>query len=199
MKGNKHYTKKETVRLLSHIKRGGVVGSNAIDKIYRNYDYKAFLKQILGEKKLSFNDIEDVIHDAFIIFRRNVRKNKVDNDININVYLTSIAKNIIQNKSRLLKFDPIDNPHSDVYGVQDTVEKYYTQDESKKYVNSLLQVLNEKCKNVLKLWKMNYSYDEIAKLMDLTNREAAKKHKFRCFKKLMDKVTDFPELKEFLS
>lgn len=202
MKGSKTYTTKETTSLISSIKRGGDKGAIALDRIYRDYDYKAYLNQIIKNTSLDLASINDVVHDSFLIFRRNVRKGKVNKDVNIPVYITSIAKNIIQNKQRkknLLNADPIENPHSSVYGVQDSVDTFYFQKESKKVLDAFLMKLNDKCKDLLKLWKLNYSYDEIAEELNLANREIAKKRKFRCFKKLIEEVEDFPELKVFLS
>lgn len=192
------YSKKEKYRLIQSIKRGGETGRKAIDKIYRDYNYMNYLHQVTHDYKLSQADVADKFHDAIIIFRRNVREDKFDINNNIQIYLTSIVKNLIQNSKRHKKYDQLTTSAIESSGVEDSTTAYYARKESKEKLNELLELISPKCKRLLMLWQYQYTYDEIAEKLDLENRENARKHKYRCMNKLMKHVASFPHLKALI-
>ena len=192
-------TREKTRTLLSQIKRGGDKEREAIEMIYRNFDYTAYLHGLAIKTKMDNSEILDILHDSFLIFRRNVKSRKVDDKINIQIYITSIAKNIIQNKIRRIKPIEIEDPNSSMYGVSEAVDSYYHRKDSKKQVDLFLKTISEKCRELLKLWQLEYNYDEICKIMKISTPAKAKKDKFNCMKKLIDKLPEFPELKSLLS
>lgn len=191
------YTKRTKQGLIYGLSRGGKEGKDAMDTIYRNYDYQAYLKLYRNEKNISTVESNDILHDAFLIFRDNVRNKKVNHEVNINTYITSIAKNLIQNEKRKKRNEAIVDENRNQYGVEDSVDQYFTRKEMKEKINLLMSKLKPRCQKVLKLWQQDYSYDEIAEIMELNNRQAAKKQKFNCFRKMMELIPSHPELKAF--
>lgn len=198
MPENKNYSSAETRNLVRNIRRGGEEGQKAIEKIYKDYRYMIYLKQVASEYNLPASEVSDFFHDAIIIFRRNVRKNNQDNSINIQNYLTNIVKNLIQNRKRSKQHVEIPRELNTPNVLEESVAEYYTRKESKEHVNELLAQLSVKCRRLLMLWKDDYSYEEIAKLLGLKNRGAARKKKYTCMKKLTDYLDLFPHLKAFL-
>ena len=70
--------------------------------------------------------------------------------------------------------------------------------EQKRYLKQVLDLLDDQCRKILTLWKASYSMEEIAKECSLSNKEMAKKYRYRCMKKLMDKLSQNNQLLEAL-
>ena len=191
------YTSKEKSHLLSSIKRGGSDGRKALTTIYTNYNYQNYLRLYNRERGISPDEAQDFVSEAIITFRKQVRKGMVDTSTNIDTYITSIAKNKIQNARRSMKSVDLTDEILDSLTVEESPATYYASQELKDKLNEVFDHLNPKCKRLLNLWKQDYSYDEIAVELDFGNRDLARKQKFRCFKKLMEIVPSYPELKSF--
>lgn len=195
----KKYKAQEKISLLAALKKGGTEGQLAFETIYRNYHYEYYLKKLLKEDNSLSIDVKDIIHDSMVIFRDNVISRKVDSQININVYITSIAKNIILNKNRILSYKEITNPEKSIYGFEDSVDKYYTRKDQVAAIQDVFSFIGIKCKSILRLWQMEYNYEEIASKLGYDSPRAAKRQKFNCIKKIQENLDNFPELKDLLS
>ncbi len=194
----KKQIQKRSKSLINYIRRGGVKERNALSVIYSSYNYTSYLASLINNYNIPLAEVKDVVHDAIIIFRNNVKANKVKEDTNIHVYLTSIAKNILLNKTRRRKTEEIVDNNWEVYGSEDTTESYFTRKEMQEQISVLMQKIPETCRELLKLWQQNYSFREIASLLTIKNEHAARKKKYKCFQKLTEYAKDFPELKQFL-
>ena len=196
---SKKQIQKRSKILINYIRRGGARERNALSLIYTSYDYADYLESLIVKYKISNQEVQDIVHDAIIILRNNIKEDKVKEDTNIHVYLTSIAKNILQNERRSRKTEEIIDTNWSVYGSEEITEKYFARKEMEEQVGLLLQNISEKCRNLLQLWQQNYSFREIAKLLSFQNEHAARKKKYKCFQRLATHAKDFPELKQFLS
>ncbi|MDA9773448.1 sigma-70 family RNA polymerase sigma factor [Saprospiraceae bacterium] len=201
MSQQKKYSKSQIRSLLSGIKRGGSAGQKAMETIYKDYRYMNYLKQIALDYKLDHSESADLLHDAIIIFRRNVKKGAFDGKTSIQTYITSIVKNNIQNHKRLLKNNTVGiaNAMESPSIVEESVADFYSRKESGEKINELMSLISVECRKVLRMWQESYNYDEIAEEMNFSTRANAKTHKYRCMKKLMEHVSSFPHLKTFLS
>jgi len=161
------YTSKEKKHLLSSIKRGGSEGNKALGTIFRNYSYQRYLKLYIKEKGITADQEQDFVSEAIIRFRKQVRKGMVDSSTNIDTYITSIAKNLIQNASRTMKYSVLTEEVMDSHRVEESTDNYYSSKELKNKINEVFTHLNPKCKSVLKLWKQDYTYDEKLSLLFL--------------------------------
>lgn len=195
----KKQIQKRSKSLMNSIRRGGAKERTALSQIYSSYNYTSYLESLITRYNTPIQEVEDILHDAIIILRDNVKADKVKEDTNVHVYLTSIAKNILQNKRRLRKTEEIIDTNWSVYGSEEITEKYYTRKELSEQVAELMQLIPDNCRNLLKLWQQNYSFREIAKLLPFQDEHAARRKKYKCFQKLAEHAKDFPELKQFLS
>lgn len=196
---NNDISLKEKRNILSSIKRGGDAGRVALEKLYHSYDYRLYLKLLSHTTKNANHTDNDILHDAILIFRDNVIKGKVDIDQNLDVYITSIAKNLFQNLTRQKKLEYIVDENMPIYGVEESIASYYNRKEATSVIEKLLNMLPEKCQEILKMWQQDFSYENIAEMVGLISASAARKKKLRCFNKLKNHLPSFPELKTFLS
>lgn len=192
----KRLNAEEKRKLLNQIRRRGQAGNRALSQLYKDYDYSMYIKMYKNHASSGVLNDQDYINEAFIIFRRNVLMNKVDEHVNIQQYITSIAKNLIQNDARRYKSkDLLEEIVPEHTG--NSSEILIWNKELKGQLNKLLQCLKPKCIQILTMWKNSYSYQDIAKAMNIESTEKARKQKFYCFQRLKEEAKSFPELKAY--
>jgi hypothetical protein len=65
------------------------------------------------------------------------------------------------------------------------------------FVGEMLDECDKDARAVLGLWKLSYSFNEIAEQLNLRNAAQARKIKFRALKKLYILVNRYPEYKDY--
>lgn len=185
--------------LLNDIKEGGMKRQEAIAKIYRDTKLK---NQVISFVKNNSGDGEqgiDVFHEGIITLDDNVRKDKYRGDGNLKGYLYSTCRFLWLNKLRRNKrmvYTEIEGTLDQV--VVETPESLSIEEEQKTVLNDLLQQLGEKCQQILEMWKLSYSMEEIAEKVGLGNAGIARRQRYNCYQKLLGFVSDRPELKNIL-
>ena len=81
----------------------------------------------------------------------------------------------------------------------ESVEARAIENEKRQIIDEILAKIGEKCKNLLKLYKLSYSMEEIAQLLGLNSPELAKKNAYECRKKFRAYVEENPDYKSFLN
>lgn len=185
-------------RLLNQIKLGGEDANSAMKEIYKNFNYSNYLQKYQSEFGLTNLESKDFLHDAFITFMKIAKKPSFQVPKDINVYITSIAKNLIQNSARKKRpSESIIAEDISKYGVSESPSVVYAKEESKQALAAIMKRLKPHCRRVLRLWQTGFSYAEISSKLDLSSSDQARQHKHRCFKKLVGFLPEFPELKDF--
>ena len=80
----------------------------------------------------------------------------------------------------------------------ETPESLSLDDEQKNILGRLLSQLGTKCEQILELWKLSYSMEEIASKVGLKNASVARKQRYNCYQKLLQIVDKQPNLKNIL-
>ena len=185
--------------LLEDIKKGGMKRQEAIATIYRDKKLKnqviAFVKNNSGDSDQGI----DIFHEGIITLDDNVRKDKYRGDGNLKGYLYSTCRFLWLNKLRRNKrvvYTEKEGTLDQI--VVDTPESLSIDEEQKSVLNNLLQQLGEKCQQILELWKLSYSMEEIAEKVGLGNAGIARRQRYNCYQKLLGIVENRPELKNIL-
>ena len=185
--------------LLEDIKNGGMKRQQAIATIYKDSQLK---NQVIGFVKNNSGSNEegiDIFHEGIIALDDNVRKDKYRGDGNLKGYLYSICRflwlNRLKRDKRMVYTE--DTQTLDQVSVE-TPESLSLEDEQKKILNQLLQMLGEKCQQILELWKLSYSMEEIADKVGLDNAGIARRQRYNCYQKLLSIVDAEPALKNIL-
>lgn len=123
----------------------------------------------------------------------------MDPEADINAYLFSICKNNWIAKSRrdnrikLTDNVPEDSNH------QESSFDDLLNDEKVAAMDQMLSSIGEKCKELLKLtFYMDYSLEEAAKMLGISNAGVAKTNQYRCKKKLFEKIESNNGFKELM-
>ncbi len=179
-----------TSSIYEGIKHGGVKRQKAIAEIYRDAKLKNQIVAYVKKNSGSREDGIDIFHEGIIALDDNIRKNKFRGEGDLNAYLYSICRFLWLNKLKRNKRMVYTENESELDQIQnDTPETLSLADEQKNIINQLLNRIGDKCKQILELWKLSYSMEEIAEKVGLGNAGIARRQRYNCYQKLL-KIID---------
>lgn len=140
-------------------------------------------------------DGEDVFQEAIIVFDRKLRQGAFRSESSLEGYFTGIVHwqwfNQQQKAGKttivLSQTPPEPPPEGDP-------ELEYLINERREQLDKLLELLSNKCRNLLKMYQLEYSMDEIARLMGFANSGVAKKEAFLCRQRFRTVLKKHPEI-----
>lgn len=139
---------------------------------------------------------EDVFQETLILFDRNIREGRFQGNSSLQTYFLGIAKQYWFNRRRNIRPQslPIEYDHPDHHNPE-----YITlQNERQSMIDQVLQAMGEHCKQVLELYKLSLSNEEIARELGLSSPEMAKKYTYRCREKFRAFVLGHKDIAEHL-
>jgi RNA polymerase sigma factor (sigma-70 family) len=140
-------------------------------------------------------DGEDVFQEAVIVFDRKVRQGAFRAEGSLEAYFAGIVRwhwfNEQQRRNRTAVFSH-ENPPEPPPGGDPEVE--YLLAERRHQLENLLELLSEKCRNILKMYQLDYSMEEIAGLLGFANSGVAKKEAFLCRQRFKSVLKRYPEI-----
>ena len=171
--------------------------------IYQFYENTSLKKQVIQYVKNhggSPEDGEGTFHEALLVFDRKVREEKkFDGTSALKTYFISIAKWTwvsLRRKHKKLKL--VSSEEIPEKGVAEIELNLYKK-EKKMILDKAIATLKERCQELLKYYKLDYSMKEIQTLMGFSNTNMAKKEAYRCRKKLRQYFLDHPDLLKALT
>ena len=185
----------ETMDLAAAIRFGGSKREQALSSLYNVTGLFFKIKQMVTSHGGNEEDARDVFHEGIITLDRKIRQDEYEDRGSIESYLYGVCRFIWSNQQRKNKrvelkddFTPYDQSTGE--NPLDTM----LNNEGQNMVATLFSQLGENCSKILSLWKLSYSMNEIAEEMGLPSGDNARKHKFRCYQKLLGLIDNSPEL-----
>jgi RNA polymerase sigma factor (sigma-70 family) len=185
----------ETMDLATAIRSGGLKREQALSSLYNVTGLFFKIKQMVTNHGGNEEDARDVFHEGIITLDRKIRQDEYEDRGTIESYLFGVCRFIWSNQQRKNKrvelkedFTPYDQSTGE--NPLDTM----LNNEGQNMVATLFSQLGENCSKILSLWKLSYSMNEIAEEMGLPSGDNARKHKFRCYQKLLGLIDNSPEL-----
>lgn len=132
---------------------------------------------------------EDAFHDGVLKIITIINDGGMDPSTDIKAYLFSVCRNNWIAKSRRdTRIKLTDTVPEDV-NHQESSFGSLLNDEKVAAMEQMLTSIGEKCKELLKLtFYMDYSLEEAAKMLGISNAGVAKTNQYRCKKKLFEKI-----------
>lgn len=166
----------------------------ATNKALRGYVI-GFVKRNGGNEA----DGEDNFHDAILKLDERVRAGGLDDNTKIENYLQGIAKFLWLRKhkytyQRTEALDTNNRPEEAEEGIEVSI----MAEEKKMAIDKVLERIGEKCKELLRLYKLRVSMDDIATTMNFASANVAKNEAYRCRKKFREVVKANPGFRELL-
>jgi RNA polymerase sigma factor (sigma-70 family) len=184
--------------LLLAFKQGGLERDSALKRIYENEQLRQTVMKLVVSNGGNIQDAEDVFQDTLILFDRQIREGNFKGDSTWTTYFVGIAKwRWVSVKRKFGRDTELKIEH---FTVQvESVEARAIEDEKRELIDNILTKIGERCKTLLKLYKLSFSMEEIAQKMGLSSSEMAKKNAYECRKKFKDFVVENPSYSSILN
>lgn len=191
--------KREDDELVKMILLGGKEMNEAIEYILaQNADkiIEYLVKQNCGKE-----EAQDVLYEGLSIFIMTVRVKKFQADSSIYTYLTAICKRIWFkkfNRKVLHQKWEMSVLRESKTSYETSFEENVITKELSEGLEFLMNHLKAKCKEVLRLWSLSYSIEEIQNKLGYSSRQVVANKKNLCLKELRKQLNDHPELKDLI-
>ena len=170
-----------------------------ISKIYRDHTIKRIVKGTLMKMGCNQSDCDDCFSEAVVNFIKACYRPNFELKSSLSNYLTGIAKNIwLKEVTKRKKESTIIQNIKFQKDEEKSVEVILIDEERKKYLQMLLDQLDESCQKVLTLWSFKKRMKEIAMDMGYKSEGMARKKKHHCLRKLYEIIDRNPAFKEQL-
>ncbi len=156
----------------------------AIKYFYTDKNLRATVKNLVLMQGGDESDSDDVFQECLILLDNNVRNNNFKGQSTLRTYFVSMCKwkwySMKRSTRRVVLMDDNSNMDSDL---MESPEVLMLSEEKKSIVLSLLEKLEDKCRQILELYQLDYSMDEIAEQVGFLNVQSAKNAAANCRKK----------------
>lgn len=168
--------------------------------LYLNHSCRKQVMSHILSRGGAREDAEDVFQDGIRQLILNVRANKFEGKGSITGYLFGMCKYLWLNRfQKIRRESPTDQEVSEKVSLAVDPESIMIGDEQERKVAELLDRLGDKCSQVLALWKLSYSMQEIADEMGYKSEGFARKKKHLCFQALLKLLEKEPGWKSLIS
>ena len=186
------------IELISAIQKDGISRDLALQAVYNDPKLRLAVIRLIQSNGGNIQDAEDVFQDTLILFDRQIREGNFNGQSAWATYFVGIAKwRWVSVKRKFGRDTELKTEHFEE--IVESVEARAIENEKRQIIDEILAKIGEKCKNLLKLYKLSYSMEEIAQLLGLNSPELAKKNAYECRKKFRAYVEENPDYKNFLN
>ncbi|SHN07580.1 RNA polymerase sigma factor, sigma-70 family [Cyclobacterium lianum] len=166
-----------------------------ISFLYYNY-YRSISQYIISNSGDEF-DAEDIFQEALLVAIKAIQENKFRAEASLKSYLFAIARNLwiseIRKRKSASRREEIYAAESE--GATDGINVKIARKENFDLIAGLFEGLGGRCKRILLLYYYKqYSMKEIMVEEDFANEQVVRNQKYKCLKKLIEKVNGNPVL-----
>ncbi len=164
--------------------------------------YKSFypyVKYFITSNSGNEDDAQDIFQEAIVIIFRKLKKEQLEISCTFKTYLYSVCRLLWLKqleKKRTKNELSIDNEK--YIELSDETQVVTEQTERFRLYQDYFARLSEDCKKVLELSLQKISLKEIAEIMGYKSDKYAKKRKYQCKEKLIQKIKSDPKFKELM-
>jgi RNA polymerase sigma factor (sigma-70 family) len=144
-------------------------------------------------------EANDIFQDAMLIFYKQVKEGKFDDQYEVSGFIYTICRNLWINRAkRKQRSTELTNKEFFIESDSD-IELEILNEERSELVMGLLSKLGERCKELLMCSIFyKYSMKEICQIMGFSTENAAKTRNYKCKQKLLKLIEENPSLKTIL-
>jgi RNA polymerase sigma factor (sigma-70 family) len=169
-------------------------GADGIDMLYKRH--KDYCMNFMKSKYNDYEEVNDIYHDAVIVFYEKVHTPGFELTCSIQTYLNTVCYNQILkrlNQSKRYKIENSEDNSGFIENIKDVLEDIDdVNNERIKVMKEVLLKMKEassKCYEMLvRFWYRNQNMDDIANTMGFSNSDSAKSQKAKCQKQFKIEV-----------
>ncbi|TNE66562.1 MAG: sigma-70 family RNA polymerase sigma factor [Bacteroidetes bacterium] len=182
--------------LVAGIQSGGSAREEALKRIYLLPGLREAVIRHVLENGGSRQDAQDIFQEALVLLDRNLRENRFEGKSTLSTYFVAIAKwRWVTVRRQQGRYTDISPTHYDE--TVDSPEAETIRHEYRELFQEALGQIGERCRQLLQLYQLDHSMEEIADLMQYSNADVAKKEAYRCrmrFRELLENNPYFAAL-----
>ena len=177
----------------------GIIGQepNALEYLYSNFFPK--VAATIGSLGGSRDDANDAFQEAVILFYRKAKAKELDESVAVLPYLMSVSRIIYLKKLRDAKIDKgIDRDYAELTSDDSSspVENEYIESKQKQLFYQHFKELSSICQKVLLAFFEGLTFLQIAESMGFASEEYARRKKYLCKEKLVERIKRDPLYKQ---
>ena len=182
--------------LAQAIRAGGPPREAALQAMYQKPGLRETVIRLVLDQGGQRDDALDVFQETLLLFDRNLRAGRFEGRSSLATYFVGIAKwrwqALRRQQGRHTELSP-----DDYDGLVESPEAEVLRAEHRDWLEKALGQIGERCRQLLQLYQLDYSMEEIAKTMHYANSDVAKKEAYRCrmrFRELLEQVPAWKDL-----
>ena len=186
--------------MIRGIRQGGSSLEEVLGFIYHQSGYRQSILQFIQRRKGSLEDAEDIFQEGISRMVISIQQGKFEGKSSIRTYLTTICKNLwFTQYARSSRYADIVEQIAPGEEFEMGPDEILLLKERSEGLQNILVQVGEKCRKILSLWALHYSMREITQEVGYKSEGMTRKKKHQCFKALMAKIKESPDLiKELL-
>lgn len=170
----------------------------ALQRIFQRNDLRSMTFSHILQHGGNEEDSREVFQEAFLLFERAVREKRFEGKSSISTYFVGIVKwhwiNTLRKRGKHVALDP----EKDLSDPLESAEFSVIDDEKKRLLRLVVEQMSERCQQLLRLWGLSLSPEEICREAGFSSPDMAKKETYRCRSKLKEFLDTRPHLREAL-
>ncbi len=184
-------------QIVAQIKAGGMVREETLRYLFADSGWRTAALRLIRSLGGTQHEAEDAIQEAFIVFDNHIRTDRYQQIGGLKSYFLGICRGRWYSNRRSVRRlvysdDPVSKQHPDY----DEPEKWAIEKEQREHLRAVIDQMDERCRELLHLYKLNYSMEEIAQALKLGNENNARQRVFQCRQKLAKLIQDNPFFNE---
>lgn len=189
---NRVFKEDEMVR---GIRQGGASLEEVLVFIYHQSGYRQSILQFIQRRNGSLEDAEDIFQEGISRMVLSIQQGKFEGKSTLRTYLTTICKNLwFTQYARSSRYADIVEQIPVEEELEMGPDELLLLKERSEGLQNVLAQVGEKCKKILSLWALHYSMREITQEVGYKSEGMTRKKKHQCFKALMTKIKETPDL-----
>lgn len=157
----------------------------ALHFIYVDSGWRRIAFKVLRAQGGGVQDAEDAIQEAVIVLDDHVRTGKFQGKASLKNFFIGICRGRwYSNRRSVHRLDWTDEPLPAQHAAVEEPESLLLKKEQKTAIRALFQQLDERCRALLQLYKLAYSFEEIAATLELGSANNARQRTHQCRQKL---------------
>lgn len=184
--------------LLAAIQNGGQARENALRHLYLLPGLRETIIRFVLDNGGNRSDAQDVFQEALVLFDRNLREGRFEGKSALATYFVAIAKwrwvTLRRQQGRYTELSP-----AQYDGEVDSPEAETLRIEHRELLAEAMAQIGERCRDLLRLYQLEYSMEEIAGKMGYSGADVAKKEAFRCRMRLRERLENSPLWAEYFN
>lgn len=184
-------------QIVAQIKAGGAVREETLRYLFVESGWRASAFRLIRSLGGMQHEAEDAIQEAFIVFDNHIRTDRYQQTGGLKSYFLGICRGRwYSNRRSIRRLVYSDEPISKQRLDHEEPEKWTIEKEQREQLRAVIDQMDERCRELLHLYKLNYSMEEIAQALNLGNENNARQRVFQCRQKLAKLIQDNPFFNE---